>query len=96
MTPEQQKIAQLEQQVELLIKKFGMLVGMVEKDMTAMKMEIAGLRAQGQQGGPSIVTKPEDEIVGMHPLTGAPVTRAMITADPKLKLRMMFTDTESA
>lgn len=83
-------------------QRFAMLVGMVEKDMTSMKqainalqMEIAGAKAEIQQlKGIKVppATTPADEVVGTHPVTGQPVTRAQIEADPKLKLRMTFAD----
>ncbi|MFZ2152117.1 MAG: hypothetical protein WAV09_03355 [Minisyncoccia bacterium] len=89
-------------------ERFAMLVNMVQKDMTAFKqvlnsqqLEIAGLKAELQQfkaggnygpgpGGPA-----GSEVIGQHPLTGAPVTRAEVEADPKLKLRMAFAENEA-
>lgn len=91
--------------LEELNQKFVMLVGMFEKDMTMMKnavntlqMEIAGCRAQIAQLGGVVATPPPDpkmEVVGRHPITGQPVTRGDIEKDPKLKLRMVFSENDA-
>lgn len=73
----------------------------VQQKLAQQDMEIAGLKAALQQrntpaamnGAPEVT--PEEEVVGMHPVHGTPVTRAMLAADPKLKLRMMFSENDA-
>lgn len=91
-------------------EKFRLLVQMVQRDMESFKvaanslqqqihaqgLEIAGLKAQlGQQSAQPAATPAALEVVGQHPVTGEPITREMIEKDPKLKMRMAFSESDA-
>jgi len=93
--------------VAALEAKFNQLVQMTQANLTqlikalnAQQLEIAGLKAQLQQGGTAsapqaVVASGPDEVVGVHPVLGTAVTRAMIDADPKLRMRMAFSESDA-
>lgn len=92
-----------------LARRFDQLVMMMKGNMqqlvaeiNAAKIEIAALRTEvntlkGTQATAvqAQQAQSEDQVVGTHPVTGAPVTAAQVKADPKLRLRMVFSESDA-
>ncbi len=72
----------------------------VAKTLGAAQLEIAGLKAAlqqlGQTPGAGPVMQPANaEVVAHNPATGAPITKAQLDADPKLRLRLAFSENDA-
>ncbi len=88
--------AKFQQYVQITVGNFKE----VAKTIAALNAEVAGLRAALQQQGgvvPATGAAPPavDDVVGVHPVLGTPVTKAMLEADPKLRLRMAFSESDA-
>lgn len=79
--------------------KFNQLVGIVQRDMTALQVRIAKLEAEHKQTGRSLGDTEiqrgtaGDEVVAFHPATGKPITAKEV--DPKLAMRLRFSEEEA-
>jgi ABC-type uncharacterized transport system substrate-binding protein len=92
------KFRMLVQMVQRDMEAFKAAANSLQQQVSAQALEIAGLKAQhAQMAGQQqpVVSAAASEVIGQHPLTGAPVTREMVEKDPKLKLRMAFSESDA-
>ena len=93
-------LEQIESVMRQMVDMFDRDTKKINAKITAQDLEIAALKAQLQQGqsanAPASMTVDADlEVVGQHPITGRPVTRAMIKQNPKLAMSMAFTEEDA-
>lgn len=77
----------------------------LQNKLAEQEQKMAQLMAVNQQlaeqvkkmgGQAAAATNPDDQVVGAHPETGQPVTVGDLKKNPKLKLKMMFSDPGAA